>query len=78
MITKYLVESMTGLFVGEAAVSPSLVKMQALKDAGDGSRPEDMGKGQGEVVVVRSQFPHSQGKLVSNSLMGYFSMHHDY
>ena len=66
MITKYLVESMTGLFVGEAEVSPSLIKMQALDVSnGGGGRTVDMGKGQGEVVVVRTSFPHSQGKLVS-------------
>ena len=47
-------------------MSPSLIKMQALDVSnGGGGRTADMGKGQGEVVVVRTSFPHSQGKLVS-------------
>lgn len=82
MITKYLVESMTGLFVGEASISPSLAEMNdfALNDSNFEQQRqqkqiseylEEGGKGgivrgQGAVVAVRTQFPHSTGKLVRN------------
>ena len=79
MITKYLVEAVTGLYVGEAINSPSLGKVQALNKVRDdrrkkkgkgGGEEEDgetgfYGRGQGEVVAVRTQFPHTSGKLVS-------------
>ena len=81
MITKYLIEGMTGLYVGDAAVSPSLAKMKALSESqigqqkkeGEGEKgvEQDGGgvvKGQGEVVAVRTRFPHASGKLVSEVL----------
>ena len=71
MITKYLVESVTGLFVEEASVSPSLAKMKALRESNVGEvqlTGGDEPHGQGDVVVVRSHFPHTSGKLVRGSI----------
>lgn len=76
MITKYLVESMTGLHVGKASTSTLSAKMNAIgngknivaeimadkRDLEEGLSM--LGRGQGEVVAVRTQFPHSSGKLV--------------
>ena len=98
MITKYFIESITGLYVGEASISPSLEKMQTMGIKGITSpeaqeqlrkkqeqliKAENGGtiaqvevrdgegglisgevRGQGEVVAVRTQFPHTSGKLV--------------
>jgi len=57
IITKSLVESMTGLLVGDASTSPSLRKMEALGDSNV--------YGQGEVIALRTHFPHTSGKLAS-------------
>lgn len=101
IITRHFVEAVTGLYVGESAVSPSFAKQDALRasgayaadadasgvgeggggfDGSDGvggiegmrgredgeSRGEGMSeRGQGEVVVVRTRFPHTSGKLAS-------------
>ena len=80
MITKYLVEAITGLYVGEASISPSYEKILAqqgtanrnqqpveLKEQFDGEGGLLTGevRGQGEVVAVRTSFPHTSGKLVS-------------
>jgi hypothetical protein len=59
LFSKYLVEMISGLEVGEAAVSPSLYKLQEL-----GGKSGEHG-GQGEVFGVRTHFPHTSGKLVS-------------
>ena len=64
------VEAVTGLRVGEAAASPSRAKVQALRGAGlapaggeeDGAAAS---RGQGQVVAVRTSFPHTAGKLAS-------------
>ena len=98
MITKYFIESITGLYVGEASISPSLEKMQTMGIKGitspeaqeqlkkkqeqlikaeNGGTTEQIEvrdgegglisgevRGQGEVVAVRTQFPHTSGKLV--------------
>ncbi|KAL3805569.1 hypothetical protein HJC23_005813 [Cyclotella cryptica] len=58
IFSKYLVEALSGLQVGEAAVSPSLYKMQETGGSGEYG-------GQGEVVAVRTHFPHTSGKLAS-------------
>lgn len=57
IITKQLVQSMTGLLVGDASTSPSLRKMEALGDSNV--------LGQGEVIALRTHFPHTSGKLAS-------------
>jgi hypothetical protein len=57
IITKSLVESMTGLLVGDASTSPSLRKMEALGESNV--------FGQGEVIALRTHFPHTSGKLAS-------------
>jgi hypothetical protein len=53
MITKYLVEGMTGLGVGEASAA------NGGDDGGGGGSPPR----RGEVVAVRTQWPHTSGKL---------------
>ncbi|KAL7477393.1 hypothetical protein ACHAW6_003203 [Cyclotella cf. meneghiniana] len=58
IFSKYLVEALSGLQVGEAAVSPSLHKMQETGGSGEYG-------GQGEVIAVRTHFPHTSGKLAS-------------
>lgn len=60
IFSKYLVEALSGLQVGEAAVSPSLHKMQETGGSGEYG-------GQGEVIAVRTHFPHTSGKLVSST-----------
>ena len=57
LLSKSLVESMTGLLVGDASTSPSLKKMEALGDSNV--------YGQGEVIALRTHFPHTSGKLAS-------------
>jgi hypothetical protein len=52
--SKSLVESMTGLLVGDASISPSLRKMEALGESNV--------FGQGEVIALRTLFPHTSGK----------------
>lgn len=105
LITKYYIQSITGLNVGEASISPSYEKLEQVRliDArvaeknnhdvssggnsgssggGEGSNWEEQGsgeeevydgegglmsgeaRGQGEVVAVRTSFPHTSGKLV--------------
>jgi hypothetical protein len=61
IFSKYLVEMITGMEVGEAAVSPSLYKIAEMKDQGVIWEI----RGQGEVVGVKTHFPHTSGKLVS-------------
>lgn len=61
LFSKYLVEMISGMEVGEAAVSPSLYKLQTL-----GGKSAEYG-GQGEVFGVRTHFPHTSGKLVSST-----------
>ena len=67
IFSKYLVEMISGLSVGEAAVSPSLYKMES------GGSSSSFGGGQGEVFGVRTHFPHTSGKLVRTVL--FFLMH---
>ena len=109
LITKYYIQSITGMNVGEASISPSYEKLESIrlinaraaeKNNGDvsseglvgsegsgigseGSNWENEGseeeeevydgegglmsgeaRGQGEVVAVRTSFPHTSGKLV--------------
>ena len=52
--SKSLVESMTGLLVGDASTSPSLRKMEALGESNV--------FGQGEVIALRTLFSHTSGK----------------
>ena len=59
----------SGLSVGEAAVSPSLYKMEQLA----GSSSSFGGGGQGEVFGVKTHFPHTSGKLVRAVV--FFLMH---
>jgi hypothetical protein len=59
LFSKYLVEMISGLEVGEAAISPSLHKIKELGGTSGGNG------GQGEVFGVRTHFPHTSGKLVS-------------
>ena len=66
LFSKYLVEMISGMEVGEAAVSPSLFKLQELGGGGGSS----IG-GQGGVFGVRTHFPHTSGKLVR--FCGYLS-----
>jgi len=54
LITKHLIENTTGLLVGEAFSSPSLERMKAQHMDRTG-----FARGQGEVVVVRTNYPHS-------------------
>lgn len=54
LITKHLIENTTGLLVGEAFSSPSLERMKAQHMDRTG-----FAKGQGEVVAVRTNYPHS-------------------
>ena len=54
LITKHLIENTTGLLVGEASSSPSLERMKAQHMDRTG-----FAKGQGEVVVVRTNYPHN-------------------
>ena len=102
LITKYYIEYITKLNVGEASISPSYEKLEqvrlvnariAEKNNGDvssggseGSNWEEGGsgeeevydgegglmsgeaRGQGEVVAVRTSFPHTSGKLVRLSI----------
>lgn len=60
LITKHLVESITGMLVGEASISPSLERMKAQHMDSTG-----FARGQGEVVVVRTHFPHTSGRLAA-------------
>jgi len=54
LITKHLIENTTGLLVGDASSSPSLERMKAQHMDRTG-----FARGQGEVVVVRTNYPHS-------------------
>jgi len=60
LITKHLVESVTGMLVGDATISPSLERMKAQHMDSTG-----FARGQGEVVVVRTHFPHTSGRLAA-------------
>lgn len=62
LFSKYLVEMISGMQVGEAAISPSLYKLQELGTSGGYG-------GQGEVFGVRTHFPHTSGKLVSCNVL---------
>ena len=105
LITKYYIQYITGLNVGEASISPSYEKLEQIRlinarvaeknNNGDvsggetggsggsegrnweeeGSEEEEVydgegglmsgeARGQGEVVAVRTSFPHTSGKLV--------------
>ena len=103
LITKYYIQSITKLNVGEASISPSYEKLEQVRlinarvavknnhdvssggnsgssGGGEGSNWEGNGeeevydgegglmsgeaRGQGEVVAVRTSFPHTSGKLV--------------
>jgi len=112
LITKYYIQSITGLNVGEASISPSYEKLEQIRliDAriaekndnvgvsseglvgssngigsegsnwkeegsgeeevydGEGGLMSGEARGQGEVVAVRTSFPHTSGKLVRLSL----------
>eukprot|EP00584_Thalassiosira_punctigera_P027102 CAMPEP_0172579352 /NCGR_PEP_ID=MMETSP1067-20121228/139203_1 /TAXON_ID=265564 ORGANISM="Thalassiosira punctigera, Strain Tpunct2005C2" /NCGR_SAMPLE_ID=MMETSP1067 /ASSEMBLY_ACC=CAM_ASM_000444 /LENGTH=388 /DNA_ID=CAMNT_0013372069 /DNA_START=167 /DNA_END=1333 /DNA_ORIENTATION=- len=58
LLTKHLVEIITGMLVGEAGTSPSLERMKVQKMDRTG-----FARGQGEVVVLQTHFPHTLGKL---------------
>lgn len=60
LITKHLVESITGMLVGEASISPSMERMKVQKMDKTG-----FARGQGEVIVLRTHFPHTTGKLAA-------------
>lgn len=60
LITKHLVENITGMLVGEATTSPSLERMKAQHMDRTG-----FARGQGEVIVVRTNYPHGTPKLAS-------------
>ena len=92
LITKYYIQYITGLNVGEASISPSYEKLEQVRLInariaeknggsegsnweGDNSNEEEVydgegglmsgeARGQGEVVAVRTSFPHTSGKLV--------------
>ncbi len=60
LITKYLIEKLTGLHVEDAAT--------AATAATDTTVTEDGGKSQhsnARMVAIRTQFPHTSGQLVS-------------
>lgn len=65
LITKHLVESISGMLVGEASKSPSRERMKTQKMDMTG-----FARGQGEVIVLRTNYPHHPtGKL---ALWDYF------
>ena len=123
LITKYYIEYITKLNVGEASISPSYEKLEQIRlinarvaeknnngvsvSNGEGSGIDSEGsnwesneeevydgegglmsgeaRGQGEVVAVRTSFPHTSGKLVRYSISIYiaydcniFVAHHVY
>lgn len=58
LITKHLVEHISGMLAGDASTSPSLERMKAQHMDHTG-----FARGQGEVAVVRTNFPHLTGQL---------------
>ena len=103
LITKYYIQYITGLNVGEASISPSYEKLEQIRLInarvaeknnggvsvsgsigsegsnweeevnsnveeevydGEGGLMSGEARGQGEVVAVRTSFPHTSGKLV--------------
>jgi len=117
LITKYYIQYITGLNVGEASISPSYEKLEQIRliDAriaekndnvgavsseglvgssngigskgsnweggeeevydGEGGLMSGEARGQGEVVAVRTSFPHTSGKLVRNLLHMWLPMY---
>ena len=68
LITKYLVERLTGLPVGDAAAAAATASGDAAgARGGDGEASATTDHGENKrMVAVRTQFPHTSGQLVSH------------